>query len=452
MASDDSSESDGGDYQSEGLSGSDDDFLLTMPTIPASTRSDISNGELLESLKTSQLFQQQLVQRYKELKKKCMEAESRVPSRTRGAVSWHIQHGTPPDVDPLSPLRYDYAETQSLAIVSELYESLTPALQEELATPSSRQSFKDAFTCQFNQERSNAVHLARDIAGQLLNVDSRIIGSEPERVKSPVLLALLHNPKKPGEKYPLWASMLFSSQDCNHGEPLKVHALRQFIKAFLFGKKACIEGHSVGLTKTTPGMIAAAATMLTFACGPDSTFSAAKSASGVDWGQRHTCYKAFVLKLPLAYRTRLFSWYDEYIFGAKEPVPDNTNTSSAAFNDVDELIQQLSNRNAEPPSSAPPALTSAPPALTSAPPALASPTPTLPSPPPDPSQPFTDDIAMTLDPEPGYPASPVATVDDPVVPPSKGKGKGKGKAKEVTKKGRHPARRVSARKTRVVSG
>ncbi|KAI0284931.1 hypothetical protein BC826DRAFT_130280 [Russula brevipes] len=297
MASDDSSESDGGDYQSEGLSGSDDDFLLTMPTIPASTRSDISNGELLESLKTSQLFQQQLVQRYKELKKKCMEAESRVPSRTRGGRKLaskddrkDVKHAggrfsfahelwvedkifnmaRPPDVDPLSPLRYDYAETQSLAIVSELYESLTPALQEELATPSSRQSFKDAFTCQFNQERSNAVHLARDIAGQLLNVDSRIIGSEPERVKSPVLLALLHNPKKPGEKYPLWASMLFSSQDCNHGEPLKVHALRQFIKAFLFGKssicgepkgKRASKATLWGLTKTTPGMIAAAATM-----------------------------------------------------------------------------------------------------------------------------------------------------------------------------------------------
>ena len=52
---------------------------------------------------------------------------------------FHIDR--PEGVDPLNVERYNTALTQKVAIAAELYESLPPHLQEELADPRRRKSF-----------------------------------------------------------------------------------------------------------------------------------------------------------------------------------------------------------------------------------------------------------------------------------------------------------------------
>jgi hypothetical protein len=75
------------------------------------------------------------------------------------------------------------------------------------------------FLQQLKQERANTVHTARQVAAQLLKIDPSHFGSRAPRAGVPELEALLQNPKRPGEKYPILASMLFPS---NNSESLEV--------------------------------------------------------------------------------------------------------------------------------------------------------------------------------------------------------------------------------------
>jgi len=51
--------------------------------------------------------------------------------------------------------------------------------------------------------------MAHQVAAQLLKVDPSHFGSQAPHAGVPELEALLQNPKKPGEKYPVLAPMLF---------------------------------------------------------------------------------------------------------------------------------------------------------------------------------------------------------------------------------------------------
>jgi len=61
--------------------------------------------------------------------------------------------------------------------------------------------------------------MARQVAAQLLKVDLSHFGSRAPHARVPELEALLQNPKKPGEKYPILAPMLFPG---NNSESLEV--------------------------------------------------------------------------------------------------------------------------------------------------------------------------------------------------------------------------------------
>ena len=125
------------------------------------------------------------------------------------------------------------------------------------------------------------------------------------------------------------------------------------------GKRSS-KGALWGVKKTTPGMIAMAATLvstlaattrngleyfpqLTFVCGPDLIFSnKTRGPSNVDWKERFDQYKEAVLRLPSDYSTKLFSWYDQHIFGS---IPangaPNTTAHAQGRGDVSELIERL---------------------------------------------------------------------------------------------------------------
>ncbi|KAF8263944.1 hypothetical protein EI94DRAFT_1703634 [Lactarius quietus] len=101
------------------------------------------------------------------------------------------------------------------------------------------------------------------------------------------------------------------------------------------------------LMKTMPGMIALAATVLMFICGPDQTFSdKSKGVSSVDWGQHFCSYKWMILKFSPVYYKALLAWYDSQIF--------HTSSTASAFldlppvvwkdvNNVNNLIQCMNN-------------------------------------------------------------------------------------------------------------
>ena len=130
------------------------------------------------------------------------------------------------------------------------------------------------------------------------------------------------------------------------------------------GKRSS-KGSLWGVKKTTPGMIAMAATVvsqrhsdlanllsewtgitflqLTFVCGPDATFSdKTRGPTNVDWKQCFNQYKQTVLRLPPDLSASLFSWYDLRIFGS---VPASGASSTTAHvqgrGDVDKLIERL---------------------------------------------------------------------------------------------------------------
>jgi hypothetical protein len=221
-----------------------------------------------QALKASQLFQQSLVKRCEELKTKYMELKTRITHKTKkgGALvkgtrgikyagakfslAYELWVGlevldTPyrPDTNPLNPNRYKLPAAQNSAIMSELHESLSPELWELFTTPSRRAEFKTVvspfyllrllslimlskFDKSLKQERSTMVHTARSVAHTLLGIDQTHFSGH-QRAKSPKLQSLLQNPNRPEEKYPLWASMLFPSPECNGSDALKVHTLRQ---------------------------------------------------------------------------------------------------------------------------------------------------------------------------------------------------------------------------------
>ncbi|KAH9001525.1 hypothetical protein EDB92DRAFT_1939292 [Lactarius akahatsu] len=189
--------------------------------------------------------------------------------------------------------------------------------------------------------------------------DAEYFYSQYDRTTIPELKVLLYNPSKPEEKCPPFPAMLFPLNDCNSTSPFMVKELARFLKSILFGLLTlggdaagrCTPKATLwGIMETTPGMIALAATVLTFVCGPDQTFSEkSKGQSCVDWGERFLLYKQAILKFPPEYYERLISWYNAQIFGTcKDKTATSESTSAkkpppprGRFSDVDDLIQHM---------------------------------------------------------------------------------------------------------------
>ena len=130
------------------------------------------------------------------------------------------------------------------------------------------------------------------------------------------------------------------------------------------GKRSS-KGSLWGVKKTTPGMIAMAATVvsqrhgdlanvlsewtgvtflqLMFVCGPDATFSdRTRGPTNVNWKQHFNQYKQTVLRLPPDLSASLFSWYDLRVFGHIPASGASTTTAHVqGHGDVDELIERL---------------------------------------------------------------------------------------------------------------
>ncbi|KAH9039003.1 hypothetical protein EDB85DRAFT_2141567 [Lactarius pseudohatsudake] len=357
--------------------------------------SQLDNTELREVLKGTQLKYQKLAHKYNSLRIEydALKATKSTGSKARKSLSGEdreVGHAgarfvfayelwvdcsilenndRPLGVDPHNPDRYDSRSTQELAIIAEVYESLPSHLQEALADPRRRPSFITLFQTHAKTERATIVHTARQIAGQLLKLDAEYFHSQYDRAAIPELKALLYNPSKPEEKYPPFPPMLFPSNDCNSTSPFMVKELARFLKSILFGLST-LGGDAAGrrapksilwgITETTPGMIALAATVLTFVCGPDQTFSEkSKGQSCVDWGERFLLYKQAILKFPPQYYEELISWYNAQIFGTRKDKTATSESTSAKkpppprgrFGAVDDLIQRMGSTGVTSPSS-----------------------------------------------------------------------------------------------------
>ncbi|KAH9997451.1 hypothetical protein BJV74DRAFT_794945 [Russula compacta] len=111
-----------------------------------------------------------------------------------------------------------------------------------------------------------------------------------------------------------------------------------------------------GIMETTPGMITLAATVLTFVCGPDQTFTQkTKGKSKVAWKMHFLQYKQMILCFLPSYCKRLLAFYDVHIFGESLiSVPESLEPTETALNDIDDVPQHLDNVD-EATLSAPPA-------------------------------------------------------------------------------------------------
>ncbi|KAH9168213.1 hypothetical protein EDB89DRAFT_2074152 [Lactarius sanguifluus] len=349
---------------------------------PPISTAQLTPGELHTVLKDTQLKYQKLERKFKTLRAKYNSLKSSKSASVKKArrvlvgnkreighaggrfsfayepwVHESIFHiDRPEGVDPLNIGRYNTALTQKVAIAAELYESLPPHLQEELTDERRRKSFMDAFLRQLKQERANTISTARRVLGEILGVDNAHLRSKVDRSKIKKLQDLLVDTQNPNleDKYPATS-------------PFAVEELPLFLKTILFGVSS-LDGDPAGnrapksslwkLTKTTPGMIALAATVVTFVCGPDKMFSEkTKGPANIVWGDCFLVYKQMVLSLPPDYYTYLLSWYDERIFpesstsvsGDLSSTPKSTPQQGLkSLNPVDDLIQRMSNTNVVP--------------------------------------------------------------------------------------------------------
>ena|SRR6266404_3535551 len=77
------------------------------------------------------------------------------------------------------------------------------------------------FLHQFNQERSNAAHTVRIYAAQIFSLKMQFFMKNFDCSNVPKLRALLEDPSKPDEKYPLLAPFLFPNNDVSSNHPFK---------------------------------------------------------------------------------------------------------------------------------------------------------------------------------------------------------------------------------------
>ncbi|KAH9959021.1 hypothetical protein BJV74DRAFT_799982 [Russula compacta] len=214
------------------------------------------------------------------------------------------------NLDPLSPDCYKTSHTAKHAIIAEVYASITPKLQAALKNESCRQSFIDIFLYHPKQEHSHIVHMAHDVAAGLLGLKATHLSSCHDPALAQELEQLLQNPTKPAEKYPLFPSLLYPSKDCTSPLLFEVEVLAMFLRIILHGKSA-IDGSGLGwcpnkalllgIMEKPLGMITLAATVLTFVCGPDQTFTQkTKGKSKIAWKTCFLQYKQMILTSHLA--------------------------------------------------------------------------------------------------------------------------------------------------------
>ncbi|KAF8268766.1 hypothetical protein EI94DRAFT_1700013 [Lactarius quietus] len=334
--------------------------------MPILSNVQLDASELRKALKDAQLKYQSLFHRYKALQTKynaskstksapakkgrrsMLSGEDKEITLARGRFSFAFElwvddpvfeRDCPSGLDPLTPERYRTKHAEELAITAELYDSLPLHLQEALADPRRRTSFKKIFLQQVKQERANTVHTARLVAGEIFNLSPMYFRSQFDRADIPELQELLTDTRRPEEKYPRWPAMLFPNRDC---ENTNAFAVEELPKTILHGVSS-LGGDPAGrrapraslwgITKTTPGMIALAATILTFVCGPDQVFSEkSKGPSNVGWRDRFRDYKQAILRFP------------PQIFPAKSGASTSANstlTSQQGPNDIDDLIRRM---------------------------------------------------------------------------------------------------------------
>ncbi|KAI0290360.1 hypothetical protein BC826DRAFT_1106339 [Russula brevipes] len=364
--------------------GSSDELVDTLQHTP--DLSIVSRQDLIAMVKESQLNNQALARSLRDLKTRIgtgtqapggspsgtgsceltVSSEERDISRAGGRFAfayelWFdrdvLDKERPTGIDTQCPRRFDDPDRQKLTALAELYESLSPTLQSALTSPLRSQSFKDIL----NQERSNMVSTARRVAPGLLGLDPQLLRTRANRLDVPEIQALLQNPKKPGEMYPIFAPILFPGKDCNNlVKVFQAWPLAGLLRAILFGESS-LDGVPTGkraskatiwrISEIAPGMIAMAATIMTFVCGPDQIFSEKlKGPSGIEWGKRFLQYKCTILRLPPHRRSELYTWYNKEVF--KKPSPSATVTESeSGVDDIDELIHRLEDTDVEQPAS-----------------------------------------------------------------------------------------------------
>ncbi|KAN0137280.1 hypothetical protein V8E53_004725 [Lactarius tabidus] len=349
-------------------------------------------SELRDALKDSQLKQQSLVHRHKALQTKydaLKASKSAAATRKNGCKSlltsnvndialaggrfffvfelWvdgpNLECERPSGMDPLNSQHYADGCSEVIAIAAELYSSLPPNLQEGLADPRWRPSFKKIFLQCTMSERGTAVHAACNITGELFGVSPVFFCScFAGRASIPELQRLIRDPTKQAEDYPLWAPMLFPDRNCEGENRLAVEELAKYLKSVLLGAsllngdpagRHTLRSQLWGITKTTPGMIALAATVvqrvdLHISLPPAELHVTQLMFLGgvtrVNWKDCFRLYKQTILRMPPQYYNFLLAWYNIRIFGptsiASAPM-DPPSLQQQGADDIDDLIRRM---------------------------------------------------------------------------------------------------------------
>ncbi|KAI9433793.1 hypothetical protein BJY52DRAFT_1198444 [Lactarius psammicola] len=359
MTSDDESPSSDSQYDDLRVdsSESEDKSEATAVTVP----DNLTAQQLRDMLKTSQIQYQKLAQKYKGLKINLDEmATSRKSTKTVRTAGGSSLSGESKEIslaggfDPLNPNRYSDPCAEARGVIAELYLDLAPHLQQSLADPNRRETFKTIFFRQLNQERANSVHLVRTFAGTLLNVNPTFFMKTFDHKNAPALRRLLENPEKPGTQFLIWPQLLFPNHDTSSTRPLQCEPIVRFLKLILYGPSSLDGSEDVGgrkcstkgvlwsVGKTTPGMIVMAATLLIYACSEDRSFSKTEGASGVNWDQHFKLYKQAILRFPDNYRMDLFAWFDMRVFAKASTVSSSGSGSlHQGLEDVEDLVERL---------------------------------------------------------------------------------------------------------------
>ncbi|KAJ7464074.1 hypothetical protein FB451DRAFT_1370458 [Mycena latifolia] len=354
----------------------EEDHELLQPINLTATR-----DELLESLKSCQLYAMQLLAENRNLQLKNAEllAASSKKRRKGGQedmlgykseiVRWAkyflltealfvdimvfgLNPGLPdPSTAPHDKFSSDAAYTRGLTTA--LYKHI-PDKFHSLVNAQAYGDFAKDFIHEHSEGRSSLLNTIRKQLPIILkgyNIDADIlVSAAADRSKSDTLTRLLCFPQK---KATLYAPVLFTGTTQNMTECFTGPIVMKVHRLMLFGPTSLVQGNKpasnsngmkLGIRSITPMSVSAAATLTRFVLSPDKEWASKGAISGTDWEADCRAYhKLLETNSHLPHVKRIFKLIHNFVFTGVT-MPSTTAHTSADDSDVEDDIADAMRR------------------------------------------------------------------------------------------------------------
>ncbi|KAI0739988.1 hypothetical protein C8Q80DRAFT_1274996 [Daedaleopsis nitida] len=236
-------------------------------------------------------------------------------------------------------------------LLADLYHHVPASMHHVMRSP---KIFQELFTKGVNASRSTVTNRVRSNAPAIYGLDSTIF-----RKRKPLHPELLRRLKWDlnVEGYPKLPPVLYSQFTLDRNGLFISDTMVNILSVICLGERSITSERTSGtppvfakkwgLTKTTPGMIALAATMAVYGCTDDKEFGMNGNSSHIDYRELYFRVKCMLSTMcETTWGKRVFKFYNDRLFPGQNTSPDATSTSHSVARQVDdtpdfELMAQL---------------------------------------------------------------------------------------------------------------